>query len=95
VSNCVLFQEAHDGEINDVKWSPNGQLFATGGSDRKLKLYAIQQGKQELKATLTGCNQAIMRIDFDTDGAQVLGASNDFAIRIWGIDDQRCRVRLI
>ncbi|XP_048453816.1 autophagy-related protein 16-1-like [Rhincodon typus] len=34
-------QEAHDGEVNAVKFSPNSKILATGGSDRKVKLWDI------------------------------------------------------
>lgn len=38
------FQDAHDGEVNAVKWSPVDRLFATGGADRKVKLWDISKG---------------------------------------------------
>lgn len=34
-----------------------------------------------------------MSVDFDATGTLVLGASNDFASRVWTISDQRLRVR--
>ena len=39
-----LSQEAHDGEVNAVKWNPSGSMFATGGSDRKIKLWEVIGG---------------------------------------------------
>lgn len=36
--------DAHDGEINAVRWSPVDRLFATGGSDRKVKLWEVSKG---------------------------------------------------
>ena len=42
-SNFAL-QEAHDQEINAVKWSPLERLVATGGADRKVKLWDISKG---------------------------------------------------
>ena len=32
-----------------------------------------------------------MGIDFDTTGSLILGASNDFATRIWSVEDSRLR----
>ncbi len=49
-------------------------------------------GKQELRGTLTGSNQGVMSVCFDSDASQVLGSSNDYACRIWTLSDQRCRV---
>ncbi|VDK43612.1 unnamed protein product [Anisakis simplex] len=88
---CSSKFESHDGEVNDVLWFPTGQFFATGGSDRKVRLYELQSDKHEKKATLTGCNGAVMRIDFNLETHQVLAAGADFAIRIWGVDDYRSK----
>ena len=40
---------------------------------------------------MVGSNAAVMRVDFDLNGSMVLGASNDFATRVWTIED--CRLR--
>jgi autophagy-related protein 16 len=78
-SSAYLNFEAHDGEVNAVKWSPHGLTMATGGSDRKVKIWDISKGHQELKSTLTGSNGAIMSLDFDSAGSLILAASaNDF-----------------
>jgi autophagy-related protein 16 len=37
--------DAHDGEVNAVKWSPVDRLVATGGADRKVKLWEISKGQ--------------------------------------------------
>lgn len=50
-------QEAHDGEVNAVKFSPGSRLLATGGMDRRVKLWEItagEQTKQEVWVCLTG-----------------------------------------
>jgi autophagy-related protein 16 len=71
--------EGHDGEVNAVKWSPHGLTLATGGSDRKVKIWDISKGHPELKGTLMGSNGAIMSLDFDSGGSLILAASaSDF-----------------
>jgi WD40 repeat protein len=40
----MRFQEAHEGEVNAVRWGSSGQFFATGGTDRKLKFWEVQGG---------------------------------------------------
>lgn len=37
--------DAHDGEINAVRWSPVERIVATGGADRKVKLWDVGKGK--------------------------------------------------
>lgn len=46
----------------------------------------------ELRGILIGSNQAVNSLDFDSTGTLILGTSNDFASRVWGINDHRLRV---
>ncbi|XP_041125938.1 autophagy-related protein 16-1-like isoform X1 [Polyodon spathula] len=83
--------DAHDGEVNAVRFSPGSRLLATGGMDRRVKLWEIVSGRCELKGALTGSNAGITSIEFDSAGSYLLAASNDFASRIWTVDDFRLR----
>lgn len=83
--------DAHDGEVNAVRFSPGSRLLATGGMDRKVKLWEIISGHCESKGPLTGSNAGITSIEFDSSGSYLLAASNDFASRIWTVDDYRLR----
>uniref|UniRef100_A0A803VP89 Autophagy related 16 like 1 n=1 Tax=Ficedula albicollis TaxID=59894 RepID=A0A803VP89_FICAL len=79
---CVF--DAHDGEVNAVQFSPGSRLLATGGMDRRVKLWEVLGGKhfcfgRNFKGIL--CSQ----------GSYLLAASNDFASRIWTVDDNRLR----
>ncbi|XP_072432876.1 autophagy-related protein 16-1-like isoform X6 [Chiloscyllium punctatum] len=58
-------QEAHDGEVNAVKFSPNSKILATGGSDRKVKLWDIVGGMLQLVKILEGSNDGVTSIEFD------------------------------
>lgn len=88
-AQCKL--DAHEGEVNAVLWSPTGSLFATGGSDRKIKLWEYHGGQCTCKGTLLGSNAGITALEFDFDEALILGASNDYASRLWSLSDQRLR----
>ncbi|XP_078266852.1 autophagy-related protein 16-1 isoform X2 [Rhinoraja longicauda] len=83
--------DAHDGEVNAVKFSPRSRIVVTGGTDRKVKLWEISSGRCELKSSLAGSNAGITSLEFDSTGAYLLAASNDFASRIWTVDDSRLR----
>ncbi|KAH0555221.1 hypothetical protein KQX54_016164 [Cotesia glomerata] len=83
---------AHDGEVSAVKWSPVDRILATGGADRKVKLWDISKGTFESKGMLIGSNASVMSVDFDSTGTLILGASNDFASRVWSVNDLRLRV---
>uniref|UniRef100_A0A8B9HGC2 ATG16 autophagy related 16-like 1 (S. cerevisiae) n=1 Tax=Astyanax mexicanus TaxID=7994 RepID=A0A8B9HGC2_ASTMX len=84
-------KDAHDGEVNAVRFSPGSRLLATGGMDRRVKLWEVVAGRCEPKGALTGSNAGITSIEFDSAGSYLLAASNDFASRIWTVDDYRLR----
>ncbi|KAF8565319.1 hypothetical protein P879_05843 [Paragonimus westermani] len=100
VFNAVIPQkavaeiDANEGEVNSVRFTPSGQLFGSAGFDRKLRLWAVVEGKCELRSTLVGCNAAVTAIDFDPNETVVLGASSDFSCRVWTLSDSRLRVNL-
>lgn len=43
-SKVLIKFDAHDGEVNAVKWSPVERLVATGGTDRKVRLWDVGKG---------------------------------------------------
>ncbi|KAK2108271.1 hypothetical protein P7K49_013436 [Saguinus oedipus] len=124
--------DAHDGEVNAVQFSPGSRLLATGGMDRRVKLWEVfgdyqkngtfypvgasvfahslksrsstkndinavdiaSPEKCEFKGSLSGSNAGITSIEFDSAGSYLLAASNDFASRIWTVDDYRLRTIL-
>ncbi|XP_071352172.1 autophagy-related protein 16-1 isoform X3 [Trachinotus anak] len=90
-STALHMFEAHDGEVNAVRFSPGSRLLATGGMDRRVKLWEVVAGHCEPKGALTGSNAGITSIEFDSAGSYLLAASNDFASRIWTVDDYRLR----
>ncbi|XP_057206752.1 autophagy-related protein 16-1 isoform X1 [Triplophysa rosa] len=90
-STALHIFDAHDGEVNAVRFSPGSRLLATGGMDRRVKLWEVISGHCEPKGALTGSNAGITSIEFDSAGSYLLAASNDFASRIWTVDDFRLR----
>ncbi|XP_055716111.1 autophagy-related protein 16-1 isoform X2 [Phlebotomus papatasi] len=83
--------DAHDGEVNAVRWCPLDRIIATGGADRKVKLWDVGTGTMEPRGTLVGSNAGVNSVDFDSTGTMILGTSNDFASRVWTVADQRLR----
>lgn len=95
--------EAHEGEVNAIKWLGSGDGawanytatsglksgFVTGGGDRKVKLWTLENDKYHLKGQMTGSNAAITCIDLEPD--HVLASSNDFASRVWKLDGKLIR----
>ncbi|KAK4880971.1 hypothetical protein RN001_004290 [Aquatica leii] len=93
-SKVTIKFDAHEGEVNAVKWGPDQHLVATGGADRKVQLWDISKGGYKSRGTLVGSNAAVMSVDFDASGTLLLGVSNDYASRVWSVADQRLRITL-
>ncbi|EFO82652.1 CRE-ATG-16.1 protein [Caenorhabditis remanei] len=81
--------ECDEGEVNDVHWL-DGETFATGGSDRKIKIWKTDgHGGQTRIDSLAGSNAALTRIDYDRDRKFLIASSNDKNVRIWNLDTSR------
>ncbi|NET74617.1 WD40 repeat domain-containing protein [Okeania sp. SIO1F9] len=63
--NVVSLIKGHYGEINDVKFSPDGEIIATASDDKTIKLWN-EDGK-EIK-TLRGHKYPVQSIEFSPDG---------------------------
>lgn len=50
----VSKQDAHDGEVNAVRWSPVEHLVATGGADRKVNLWDVGKGMAPFNSITVG-----------------------------------------
>lgn len=46
----TIHVDGHDGEVNAVRWSPVDRLVATGGADRKVKLWDVSKSKFPISA---------------------------------------------
>lgn len=86
--------DAHSGEVYSVQWNHTGSLFATGGADRKINLWRYVTGCSESKGVLLGSNAGITSVEFSQDDAQLVGASNDFACRVWSVATGRLQLTL-
>ncbi|XP_069748279.1 autophagy-related protein 16-like isoform X2 [Narcine bancroftii] len=84
VRHCMT---VHDGEVNAVKFSPNSKILATGGSDRKVKLWDVVGGSLLNLKTLEGSNDGVTSIEFDPSGFQLLAGSYDNSARLWNLKD--------
>ncbi|KAI8388013.1 WD40-repeat-containing domain protein [Radiomyces spectabilis] len=80
---------AHDGEIHCIQAASTGKYFATGGSDKKVKVFSPNSG--QLLQTLTGALQTITSISFSPNDDLILGSSTDNATRIWSLGNGRIK----
>jgi WD40 repeat protein len=70
----------HQGGVNSVSFSPNGDYIATGSSDRTARLWDLS-GKQI--AAFEGHQCGVLSVSFSPNGEYVATASVDGTTRLW------------
>ncbi|XP_030055176.1 protein Atg16l2 [Microcaecilia unicolor] len=90
-SKAIFVLEAHDSEVNGVKFSPSSKLVATGGADRVIKLWNVIGGRLQRIQDLEGCNSSITSVEFSPSGSQILAASADKAAHLWKLDGSKSK----
>lgn len=82
--NTMVKRSAHGGtDVNNVVFSPDGEMIASSGNDVTLKLWT-KTG--ELIADLTGHDKLIDDIVFSQDSKILVSGSSDRTIRFWNLD---------
>lgn len=66
--------------------SPNGELIATGGNDRTVRLWDAANG--QLLQTLPGHSDYITDLAFTPDGSTLASAGNEGVVILWGLSGQ-------
>ena len=74
----------HRAEINSVRYSHGGRFFATGSSDKTVKIWDSRTGENQ--SILPGSQQSVMCVRFSYNDQFVVGASNDHATRLWSVE---------
>lgn len=73
----------HSRFARDVRYSPNGELFASVGSDGKLFLYDGKTGDMKQEMTRAEGAGSLMAVSWAKDSARLATAGADGAVTIW------------
>lgn len=82
-----IFTETLDATLS-VAFSPDGNLFATGNADGKLRVWQVTDGRKLL--TCEEHSSWIASVAFSPDSQMVATASFDQTIKIWSLATGQC-----
>jgi len=79
--------QAHDGDVYDSQFSPDGKLLATVSKDGTAALWDVEDGR--LVARLQGHTSEVNSVRFSPDGRRLATCSDDKTVRIWHMPSGR------
>ncbi|MCA9069153.1 MAG: WD40 repeat domain-containing protein, partial [Planctomycetaceae bacterium] len=77
----ILQVQGHDAGAWGAVVHPDGQSFATSGSDRTIKLWNVESGK--VSKTLKGHTGSVYSVAYSPDGKRLVSSGLDFLVRLW------------
>ncbi len=69
------------GAVTALAFSPNGDLFASGSTERTLTLWSVESGRA--LAELEGHDGTIFHVAFAPDGTRLASGGDDGTVRVW------------
>jgi WD40 repeat protein len=83
------FKDKHNGAVNCVAFSPDGDTCATGGDDRQICLWDPANGK--LRYSIAAAHKGgVTSLQFTTQ-CQLVSAGRDTSLQVWTLGDQAAR----
>jgi WD40 repeat protein len=79
----MLTLQGHTGPVWALAYSPDGRLLASGGADRTLRLWDMQE-RRELVA-LNGHQNMVVGLAFAPNGETLASVARDKHIRLWDV----------
>lgn len=77
----------HSGFVQAVTYSPDGNYFASAGSDRKIFLYDGKEGDVLTAEGLAGHQGTVYAVSFTKAGDQLVTASADGTVKLWSVPE--------
>ncbi len=79
--------DSHSGFVYTVQFSPDGKILASGGADRRIRLWNTETGK--IIYTFDGHQDGVTTIQFMPSGKILLSAGADRTIRFWDVEQKQ------
>jgi WD40 repeat protein len=73
--------KAHESAVYDLEFSPDGKTLATASTDKTVKLFDWETGKENAK--LEGHEDAVWAVTYSKDGSLIATGGADRKIKLW------------
>ncbi|NET56972.1 MAG: protein kinase [Symploca sp. SIO2E6] len=80
---CIHTLRGHLSSVFSVAISPDGNCFASGSFDNKIKLWDLKTG--QLLRTFTGHSEPVLTLTFSPNGQTLASGSVDDTIKLWDL----------
>jgi WD40 repeat protein/energy-coupling factor transporter ATP-binding protein EcfA2 len=76
-----------EGTMQTVALTPDGQIMAAGGTDKTVRLWRLEDGRQpaQLGGPLAGATDTIFSVQFSPNGKLLAVGGGDRTVRLWDI----------
>lgn len=88
ISDALVEFKGHSNFCFSVKFSPQGNLIASGSFDETVKVWDVRTG--ECVSTLPAHSDPVTGVDFNRDGTCIVSSSHDGLMRIWDVATGEC-----
>ncbi len=84
-TNKVKELSGHKAGIADLEFSPDGELLASAGLDRKIQMWVVDH-EEDLPIEMDNNNGNVWHIAFAKGSNYLIGSCNDGEVRVWPTD---------
>jgi WD40 repeat protein/tRNA A-37 threonylcarbamoyl transferase component Bud32 len=84
---CAHTIKAHNSMVYAVAISPDGEIIASGSSDRTIKMWELRTGRKlrHLGRWFSGHTESVWTLAFSPDGQTLASGSWDSTIKLWQV----------
>ncbi len=73
----------HEGDVHDVTFSPRGDVLATAGFDKTVRIWSVEKGTE--LATFGGHTGKVLSVAFSQDGTRLVSCGADKTVKLWKV----------
>jgi WD40 repeat protein len=75
--------QGHEGQVQNIRFSPNGKILASGGFDGQVILWDVATGR--ILRKMKGHAKTVYEVTFNKDGSLLASASEDGTACVWEV----------